>query len=97
LNMPASTPTHTTLWKAARNAMAVRVLNSSAAPARLADGQAFRATAAVAAPPKRLRVIEWLMVSISGKGRSARWLDVGLLEIGLVGSRIIGSRQYLQE
>src|ERR1700692_1267380 len=84
LNMPVSTPTHTTLWKVARNAMAVRVLNSSADLAPLADGQAFRVTAAVAATAKRLRVIERFMVFISGKGRSTRWLDVGILEVGIL-------------
>jgi hypothetical protein len=63
LKMPASVPTHATLWKVARNAMAARVGNGSAA-FTAPDGQTFRLTAAVAAIPNCRRVIEGLMISI---------------------------------
>jgi hypothetical protein len=65
--MPASVPTHVTLWKAARNAIATRVGDDGAAFGALPDGQMLRPKAALAAIPKPLRVIEGLMVSILGE------------------------------
>lgn len=65
--MPASAPTHVTLWKAARNAIAARVGDDCAAFGAPPDGKISRPKAALAAIPKLLRVIEGLMVSIPGE------------------------------